>query len=469
MKKYLSILLVCVLVVAFGVIASMGFSADTEKTIYISANGDASNDGLSADKPINTITAAYQKLGAEGGRIVITDTFTFNKPATGKDGYTPPVKHTGKVTISGLNSDSVLNIGASQRYYLAGHTEFDNIKIKAGNSITWFLVCSFNDLTITDTVKVERSASFLICAGSTAGVDYTVRNNTLTVNGGNWEEVIGAVRNHANGGSNTIAAHKDYHMTINIGGNAYINKFFAFGRSISLSPTPTEYIAKNSSCTVNLNGGTIGSYVGHHDVKGFPTGYENGITVNVGKDFDISKSFDVALSSLDENRWKKEVSGDKLNGYVYYGISGDCLWTRNALNKPIEFNLGQSTLNIAEEIYDEVIASKKVDVASFKAVNKIAADTPETTAPETTAAPTTTAAPETTVAPTTTAAPETTAAPTTTAAPETTAAASDSSASSGENQPEDNPETLDMIWVVALATAISAIACVIVIAKKREN
>ena len=106
MKKFISLLLVCLMVVPFGMLASIGVSAETSKTVYLSAEGTGTDT-------YTTMADAYNALGTNGGTIVIKGTYKqtaqFNAPA-----------HTGLVTIKGENADSVFQITGGTKYFRRG-------------------------------------------------------------------------------------------------------------------------------------------------------------------------------------------------------------------------------------------------------------------------------------------------------------------------------------------------------------
>ena len=67
MKKYLSILISALLCVMLAVAAS---AAD----VYVNDGG--TGDGSSADKPLGSMTDAINAIGADGGKVIIVDTYT---------------------------------------------------------------------------------------------------------------------------------------------------------------------------------------------------------------------------------------------------------------------------------------------------------------------------------------------------------------------------------------------------------
>jgi len=77
MKKFISLLLVCLMVVPFGMLASTGVSA-AGNTVYVSDAGDDTKSGADAANAVKTMEVAYLKLGAAGGTIVINGIHTDN-------------------------------------------------------------------------------------------------------------------------------------------------------------------------------------------------------------------------------------------------------------------------------------------------------------------------------------------------------------------------------------------------------
>jgi hypothetical protein len=124
-KKLTALLLVCCMVIPFGVLSGVSPVADTtSNTVYLSDSGSDTNDGATATTAFKTITKAYQALGTKGGVIEIVGTFT---PAAH---FIAP-EHTGKITIKGHDSASKYVIsGATRRFQAGGPTEFTDLTIE---------------------------------------------------------------------------------------------------------------------------------------------------------------------------------------------------------------------------------------------------------------------------------------------------------------------------------------------------
>ena len=359
MKKFISLLLVCLMVVPFGMLATTGVSADTAKTVYVSDNGDDAKDGSAADKAVKTMTKAYELLGTAGGTIVIADTYT-------QAAHFLAPEHTGKVTIKGATADAQYNINASARFVLGGPTEFDSFKYVIKSTVTWMIVCRFNDFTVNETVVGNRNGKDCIAVlgvqsdndATKMHATTTPKDATLTLNGGDWTDVIGLGRNGLGTPSGTPLTAADFEgvdLTINIGGNVVLQKLYLAMRSVGT--TYAQEFVPNASCTVNLNGGTIGQFACLHDIKTLNYGFAKGATFNIGKDFDISKSFTVT-----------PVAG------VYSGISGDSAWDATSYTAT---PVGKTKIVCAEEVYSTISSSDKVRVDSFASVEKAVAQTPD--------------------------------------------------------------------------------------------
>ncbi len=338
MKKFITLLLVFLMVVPFGMLATTAISA-AETEVYLSDNGSDDAAGTAA-APVQTMAKAYEKLGTAGGTIIIKDKYDQ------KANFVAPA-HTGKVTIKGADANAkYVNAGGGVRYFLGGPTEFKSIKLETG---MWMVVCNFNDCTFASDVTHTRTGSTFLVAGGQGGttandIAFKPADVTITVNGGDWEEIIGVLRGQAidPDGAKTAADFKDLDVTINFGGNAVAKKMITFFRSAA----NTDVLAENASCTVNLNGGKITGWIALTDygVPGdgnvIPTGYGKGVTINMSKNFDLANSF--TLGPKDDTH---------VTGGVFYGISGDTVWSKTE-EQDKYVKLGKTKLILDAEIYD---------------------------------------------------------------------------------------------------------------------
>ncbi len=353
MKKFLSLLLVCLMVVPFGMLAGVSVSADSAKTVYLSDAGDDAKDGTTAANAVKTMEKAYELLGTAGGTVVITGTFTQTANFKGTE-------HTGKITIKGADANAVYATTAAVRFILTGPTEFDALSIKLAQGKSFYILCLFNDITITETVTMETSGTTLLNLGAQAHApegwnDYTPKDTVANIYGGTWTEVIGMVRNGLTVSSaedvKPQEAFKDVDLTINVDKNAKIGKMFAWVRSGAAS---AQFVAENATMTINLNGGAVTGFIGLHDIKSAAAGFGGGMTINIGKNFDLANSFN-----------------DTPSAGVFAGISGDSAWDVEGI-----VDLDTSKLVIADEKFDAYKADAKVRADSFASIVKASEATP---------------------------------------------------------------------------------------------
>ncbi len=343
MKKLLALILVCIMAVPLGILAATPVSA-AGKTVYVSDAGDDTAAGTDA-APVKTLDKAYELIGNEG-TIAIKGTYTQEA------NYMAP-KHTGKVTIKGADSSSVFKNSGGQRFFIGGVTEFTDLKMDFTAKL-WMLICSYNDCTISETVTVDSGANvtYLLAGAPDGGaIENDPKPVTFTINGGTWGEVIGLIRGGTNSvdGFLTAEDYKDCDMTFNIGKNASINKLAAYTRNYD------DALIIDAACTINLNGGKIGSWIGASCSRTSDNhGYGKGMTINMSKNFDLAGSFKAT-----------EAAG------VFNGINGDSVW-RDTQDKTYG-KLGKTTLVLDAEIYE---ANKNNELFRGVTVQKASAVTP---------------------------------------------------------------------------------------------
>lgn len=198
---------------------------------------------------------------------------------------------------------------ADRRFFAGGPTEFTSITLEQEKAAVF--VAFFNDFTISSSVIHAKNSknSFIIAGiqtGSGAPAAFTPKDCTLTINAGDWNEVEGTSRGTIPSGVEL----KDYYITINVGDGVEVGKLAMFSTDSS-----QKVYAENSSCTVNLGGCKIRAWCAQSTTTATDkNGYENGVTVNVGADFDFEGSFQYEISNQD--------AGHMVNG-VFYGIAGN--------------------------------------------------------------------------------------------------------------------------------------------------
>jgi len=405
MKKFISLLLVCLMVVPFGMLASTGVSA-AGNTVYLSDAGDDTKSGADAANAVKTMQVAYMKLGAAGGTIVINGTYTQTTH------FKADAAHTGKVTIKGADANAKWVVTTNARFILQGPTEITDlvVDVTAGS---WYVICLFNNFTATETMSMAKTTKTIITMGgqnyaNEGGNEYTIKDTVVTLNGGYWQEVIGMLRNGASTTSSETIKQpeefKDIDLTLNVGKNAVLEKVFTWGRSLT---TSAVFVAENATMTVNLNGGKITKFFCLHDMKGFSAGFGGGMTVNIGKDFKIADSFE-GNTTIDADR----IGSDS----VRYSLCGEYVWSDAMLT--VTEKLDNSTVVIADEIYNDVVDSGKL--FGFKNIKKASeVDT--------------------------------------------------GNQGGDNTQGGGNADTSDMTWVVAAVAAVSVMGCAVVATRKRTH
>ncbi len=273
------------LVVALTALSLLAFTvlslAETDMTeeqtvVFVSNAGKSSNDGLTAQTPINSLTTAFNRV-VDGGVIVVCGarnvSTNFNTPKTNKD-----------ITITSVWDGvdyRVTNSAAlvfQYNMYLNGNTTIENINITvAANNLA--LACNNNKVVIGDGVECSFSSSSVttplsIIGGTYAnGASYTRSDDTngidLTINSGTWRMIRAGHRSSA-----SSAINGDVKLTIN--GGTYTSYILGGGAtnitgdvSVTINDgTFTSLVSasyKNSEAvgsvggnvTMTINGGTF--------------------------------------------------------------------------------------------------------------------------------------------------------------------------------------------------------------------
>ncbi len=414
MKKFISLLLVCLMVVPFGMLATTGVSAAGE--IYLSDAGDDANAGTDS-APVKTMGKAYELVGTAGGTIVIKGTYT-------QDAIFTAPAHTGKVTIKGADANAKYSNGSAQRFYLGGDTEFCNLTIDASTAV-WMLVCGYNDLTIGEGVVNTGAKTTYIIAGMPSGADmkHTISDVTVTLKSGSWGELIGLLRigikydNGEGGGDiDVVNFFKNTDVVFNIDG-AEVGKIAAFSRQVK-----GPWVAADTTCTVNLNKGSIGYWVGMSDSQATATpedakhGYAQ-LTINISKDFDLAGSFTKGGADATTHI---DATG------VFNGISGGSVWAK----PDTEYAGANAEIVLAAEIYD---AQK--DNTFLRGAKIVKGNTGDQGNQGNQG--------------------------------NTGNQGNQGNQGNTGNQGNDNADTGDMTWVVAAVATVAVMGCAVVVAKKR--
>ena len=253
MKKYLSILLTALLCVMLAVAAS---AAD----VYVNDNG--TGDGSAADKPLGSMTEAINKIAADGGKVIIVDTYTcaeeFHEP-----------EHTGDIIITG--GKYVFTNGSLNRWFLSGpgSTTFENMSFIYGAGSTGLIVAQYNKLIMGEGISFDTNGKAFVLGGYQLPLTEDVafdKDSDVTIKSGNYYLVAGHSRSAGEyefTGTAHITVEGGEFTTIygasvngNYSGSAVIN---IKGGNISKVCTAGDGNRRlNGDCTVNISGGMIG-------------------------------------------------------------------------------------------------------------------------------------------------------------------------------------------------------------------
>ena len=441
MKKYFG--LIAMLVVCLLAVMSVS-AADT--TVYLNDGG--TGDGSSASAPLGDIVEAINKV-ANGGKIVITDTYTM------LDAIYEPT-HKGDIVITGGTFD--LNAETFNRYYMAGpgSTTFENINLHdaSGDSKKGLvIVAQFNDLIMGEGVDTMTTKTYLI-GGFQVAFEENIKldlDSHITIKSGKYHVVAGSSRgksstlftgtshivmdggevNQLLGGSCNGSAMGGADITIN-GGT--INQLMMAGDA-------TRRI--NGDATVTVNGGLIGQLM-VNNIMGHAT-----VNYNGGQIASATKSIEDKIQEfVTDGTATLNVNPDLNSAMVALAFDN------------VNYVGGKTPATTTEPAKTTTEAPVKTEAPVTAEDTKDAAATEASTASETTEAVTTEPA-KTEPAETTTEAEKTTdtekAADTT--VPETTAAPAPAD--------EGGLSTGAIIGIVAAVIVVIAVLVVVIIKKKK--
>lgn len=309
MKKILALILALMMVISLSLLTTSATSPET--TVYISDNGNDSNDGKSASTPVKTMSQAMSVLSTGGGVIMITDVYT----ASAWNILTSP--QASSYTIRGVSSSSQFVHGRNNIALNASIT-FDNLTYQIGSAVTSAgIYCQWNRLEFTDSVTMSpksgadaesRSSYPWVLGGNSAAGDASKTSNVV-LNGGTFNYVIGGCLNAAMAGN----------VNISVGGSANImdTVYCGSGKSNTTGDITLDIsggsIGKimcggtssgetRGDVLIRITGGTFGSIYGRGsetatltglltvDMTGFPPSAADGYVASKFYDYDPAKA-----------------------------------------------------------------------------------------------------------------------------------------------------------------------------------
>ena len=267
------------LVVLCAVLCVSTFAA--EKTVYLAASGNDSNDGASYSTAVKTVEQAYKLIGSDDGEIVVCSYVNL--------GNAPVLpKHSGTVTFTSSDKTNYFPLGAiafSQSLTLSGDTVFERTSIVASGSV--FLAAGGNNITLGNNMSTSGTIGIIggynvLATDSVANVsikdDYTVTvlsGDYSYIRGGNrradgkspFGMISGDVTINIKGGTFTardssqnlsaatgMCEHSG-NVTMNISGGCFYGSVFAVGRGGTNTTSQSPAISGN--VTINITGGSL--------------------------------------------------------------------------------------------------------------------------------------------------------------------------------------------------------------------
>ena len=381
MKKFMALILVALMVVPFGMLATTSVSA-ADTVLYVKDGG--TGNGSSADNALPTIDAAHQVAKTVSGNVTIkfvgtvtfdgTTTFTENK-------YFEPA-HTNKITWTGADANAKLVIqtgtASAQYYIMGGNLAIKNLAIENAGSKVLCIITNLYDITVDTGVSIKnttegKSAETVTIYGLTK--DYYkdcpfynaetfthTANPTITIKSGSFKQVVAYL---GNASTSLTAGKPDITKTVTLDGKVTIN---VSGADTFISQLHAVVNSYNSvkDCEITLDGGIIGRHVSATDRKynsGVVTYGASGVTgtytLYLTKNFDLDAQ--TALVGAD-------YSGEFTAALCGTTGNDDC---QNSKGDDI---LGKFILKADAEIYDKVNAETiKINKDTFDEVVKVEA------------------------------------------------------------------------------------------------
>ena len=458
MKKLLSLILVALMVLPLGMLGATTISADEGKVLYVKEGG--TGDGSSADNALPSIFAANAIATAMTEDVTIKFVGTVTIDGTDAEmfpgNYYNEPTHANKITWAGNDATSKLvfvttkegsNVNA--RYYcMGGELKIENLAIEVSGTKVVVIITHLHDMEIGEGVTVvnptNSTETISIYGAVTATYESSpyynaetgvhTANPTITIKSGSFKQIVGYLGNASTG----LTASK-IGKTITLDGDVTLNVSGANTYIYQLYPVCNSYnTVKN--CTITLDGGIIGRFVGSTDrkytagiVKYGPSGTAGTYTVHITENFDLAA--------------QEYLVGSALSGEFTGSICGSTANDDNAGSLD-DANLGTFILKLDAAIYDAAMAeTEKINFATFDEVVKVEKAEEPVEPDDTTTPPADTEPADTT--------------PVVTEPADTEPSVT--------NQPENVPTgDASMFAIVVAAIAVAALS-VVVILKKREN
>ena len=150
--------------VLLAVLAYAFAAGAAEKTVYLGASGTPETGDGSATRPFSTLAAAIGAV-CDGGRIIVTETYTVTERDAVVDGIPRLVEptHAGKITVTSLDgtqeyrsSGACIYFPKTYVYESGGDLCFENVTLK-NDAAPIYLAGNFHALVFGDGFSVENT------------------------------------------------------------------------------------------------------------------------------------------------------------------------------------------------------------------------------------------------------------------------------------------------------------------------
>lgn len=333
MKKLLSLILVALMVLPFGVFASVGAFADGEEVLYVKAGGKG--DGSSADSPLGSLESANKIAAKKDADVIIKFVGNFTFDATGytdKSKYDEPA-HKNKITWAGNDADATLTIkttDAARYYSMGGELAIKDLNIEIDGAKVLVILTNLYDFTAEEGVTIQNPQSEIdtitVCGALKsyfnnefydASTKTHTANPTITVKSGRFKQLVPYFLNAS---TNDPENKLEGKATVNISGeDTYVYQAYASCNSYNAV----------SECEIVLDGGIIGRFVAATDRKysnGMteygPAGATGTYTLYITKNFDFDKQVDLTGYDSGHKEFVFAICGATANK-VFTGILED--------------------------------------------------------------------------------------------------------------------------------------------------
>ena len=378
MKKIMALILVALMVVPFGMLATTSVSA-ADTVLYVKDGG--TGNGSSADNALPTIDAANQVAKTVSGNVTIkfVGTVTFDATTTFTENKYFEPAHTNKITWTGADANAKLVVAtetAAKYYIMGGNLAIKNLAIENTGSKVLVFITNLYDITVDTGVSIVNTTAaaetvtiygltkdfYKDCPFYNAETFTHTANPTITIKSGSFKQIVAYIGN----ASTALTAGKEgITSTVNLNGKVTINVSGADTFISQLHAVVNSYNPVKD-CEITLDGGIIGRHVSATDRKygaGIvtygPSGVTGTYTLYLTKNFNLDAQTTLVGA---------EYSGEFTAALCGTTGNDDC---QNSKGDDI---LGKFILKADAEIFDKVDAETvKINKDTFDEVVKVEA------------------------------------------------------------------------------------------------